>query len=123
LDPEQLYARALSPADVQTAINSQNLIVPSGNAKIGDREYYVRLNSSPDTIEAFNKIPIKSVNGVPIYVRDVAHVHMGYMVQTNVVRRDGRRAVLMTILKGEGASTLDVVSRVRKALPNIQAQL
>jgi multidrug efflux pump subunit AcrB len=123
LDPDQLYGRGLSPADVQTAINTQNLIVPSGTAKIGDREYYVRLNSSPDLISAFNEMPIKTVNGVPIYVKDVAYVHMGYMVQTNVVRRDGRRAVLMTILKGEGASTLDVVSRIRAALPGIQAQL
>src|SRR5271156_5434021 len=123
LDPDQLYGRGLSPADVQTAVNSQNLIVPSGNAKIGDREYYVRLNSSPDVIDAFNDMPIKSVNGVPIYVKDVARVHMGYMVQTNVVRRDGRRAVLMTILKGEGTSSLDVVRRIRTALPGIQAQL
>ena len=123
LDPRQLYARGLSPADVQSAINSQNLIVPSGTDKIGDREYYVKLNSSPQVIAAFNNMPIKTVNGVPIYVKDVANVHMGYQVQTNVVRRDGRRAVLMTILKGEGASSLDVVNRVREALPGIQAQL
>ncbi|HKI31002.1 MAG TPA: efflux RND transporter permease subunit [Gemmataceae bacterium] len=123
LDPDQLYARGLSPQDVQTAINSQNLIVPAGTAKIGDTEYYVKLNSSPDLIAAFNDIPVKSVNGVPVYVKDVGHVRMGYMVQTNVVRRDGRRAVLMTILKGEGASSLDVVNRVRAAMPGIQAQL
>ncbi len=123
LDPRQLYARGLSPADVQSAINSQNLIVPSGTDKIGDREYYVKLNSSPQVIAAFNNMPIKTVNGVPIYIKDVANVHMGYQVQTNVVRRDGRRAVLMTILKGEGASSLDVVNRVREALPGIQAQL
>ncbi len=109
LDPNQLYARGLSPQDVQSAINSQNLIVPSGTAKIGDTEYYVKLNSSPQLIADFNNMPVKSVNGVPIYVKDVANVHMGYAVQTNVVRRDGRRAVLMTILKGEGASSLDVV--------------
>src|SRR5215831_12015285 len=94
LDPEQLYARGLSPADVQTAINSQNLIVPAGTAKIGGTEYYVKLNSSPDLIAAFNDIPVKTVNGVPVYVKDVAHVRMGYAVQTNVVRRDGRRAIL-----------------------------
>jgi len=123
LDPQQLYGRGLSPQDVQSAINNQNLIVPSGTTKIGDREYYVKLNSSPQVIAAFNNMPVKTVNGVPIYVKDVANVHMGYMVQTNVVRRDGRRAVLMTILKGEGASTLDVVNRVREALPGIQAQL
>ncbi len=129
LDLNQLYARGLSPQDVQTAINSQNLIVPSGTAKIGETEYYVKLNSSPATgteeqmIAAFNNMPVKTVNGVPIYVKDVANVHMGYAVQTNVVRRDGRRAVLMTILKGEGASSLDVVRRLREALPNIQAQM
>jgi multidrug efflux pump subunit AcrB len=123
LAPDQLYGRGLSPQDVQAAINSQNLIVPSGTAKIGDTEYYVKLNSSPDVIAAFNNMPVKTVNGVPIYVKDVANVHMGNMVQTNVVRRDGRRAVLMTILKGEGASCLDVVRRVREALPGIQAQM
>src|SRR5580658_10114940 len=120
LDPDQLYARGLSPQDVQTALNSQNLIVPSGTAKIGDTEYYVKLNSSPLVLSAFNEMPVKSVNGVPIYMKDVASVHMRYQVQTNVVRRDGRRAVLMTILKGEGASSLDVVSRVRAAMPGIQ---
>ena len=123
LDPDQLYARGLSPQDVQAAINNQNLIVPSGTAKIGDTEYYVKLNSSPGVIAAFNEMPVKTVNGVPIYVKDVANVHMGYQVQTNVVRRDGRRAVLMTILKGEGASSLDVVNRVRAAMPGIQAQM
>ncbi len=123
LDPDQLYARGLSPQDVQTAINNQNLIVPAGTAKIGDTEYYVKLNSSPNLIAAFNDMPVKSVNGVPIYVKDVGHARMGNMVQTNVVRRDGRRAVLMTILKGEGASSLDVVNRVRAAMPGIQAQM
>jgi multidrug efflux pump subunit AcrB len=123
LNPDQLYARGLSPQDVQTAINTQNLIVPSGTDKIGDKEYYVKLNSSPQVIADFNNMPVKTVNGVPIYVKDVANVHMGFQVQTNVVRRDGRRAVLMTILKGEGASSLDVVNRVREALPGIQAQM
>jgi multidrug efflux pump subunit AcrB len=123
LDPDQLYARNLSPQDINTAIQSQNLIIPAGTAKIGDTEYYVKLNSSPDMVDTFNNIPVKTVNGVPVYIKDVAHVRMGSLVQTNIVRRDGRRAVLMTILKGEGASTLSVVERVRKALPGIQAQL
>ncbi len=123
LDLGQLYARGLSPQDVQTAINSQNLIIPAGTAKIGTTEYYVKLNSSPDLIPAFNDIPVKTVNGVTVYVKDVAHVRMGSQVQTNIVRRDGRRAILMTILKGEGASSLSVVNRVRAALPGIQAQL
>jgi CzcA family heavy metal efflux pump len=123
LDLDELYARGLSPNDVSTALTNQNLIVPAGSAKIGDTEYNVRLNSSPDIIAAFNEMPVKTVNGVPVYVKDVAHVRNGYLVQTNVVRRDGRRAVLMTILKGEGASTLSVVQRVREALPGIEAQL
>src|SRR5438128_7511173 len=123
LDLEALYARGLSPGDVSTAISNQNLIIPAGTAKMGATEYNVKLNSSPDVIDAFNQIPVRTVNGVPIYIKDVAHVRDGYAVQTNVVRRDGRRAVLMTILKGEGASTLSVVSRVRAAMPAIQAQV
>jgi multidrug efflux pump subunit AcrB len=123
LDQDELYARGLSPQDINAAIQSQNLIIPSGTAKIGDTEYYVKLNSSPDMIDAFNNIPVKTVNGVPIYLKDVGQARMGNQVQTNVVRRDGRRGVLMTILKGEGASTLSVVKRVRETLPSIQAQL
>jgi multidrug efflux pump subunit AcrB len=123
LDTDAMYARGVSPQDVATAIGNQNLIIPAGTAKIGAAEYDVRLNSSPDLIEAFNSIPVKTVNGVPIYIRDVAHAADGFAVQTNVVRRDGRRAILMTILKGEGASTLSVVQRVRDALPAIEAQL
>src|SRR5882762_2805346 len=123
LDQEALYARGLSPQDVSAAIANQNLIVPAGTAKIGDTEYNVRLNSSPDVIQSFNDIPIRTVNGIPVYMKNVAHVRDGFAVQTNIVRRDGRRAVLMTVLKGQGASTLDVVSGVRAALPGIQSQL
>jgi multidrug efflux pump subunit AcrB len=123
LDLDAMYARGVSPNDVSTAIANQNLIIPAGTAKIGATEYNVKLNSSPDLVTAFNDIPVKTVNGIPVYVKDVAHVRDGYAVQTNIVRRDGRRAVLMTVLKGEGASTLDVVQRVRDALPAIQAQL
>src|SRR5882724_3174516 len=123
LDLDALYGRNLSPSDVSAAITSQNLIIPAGTAKMGATEYNVKLNSSPDLIDAFNQIPVRTVNGIPIYIKDVAHVRDGYAVQTNIVRRDGRRAVLMTILKGEGASTLSVVSRVREAMPGIQAQV
>src|SRR5207302_11498180 len=123
LDLDALYARGLSPSDVSTAITNQNLIIPAGTAKMGATEYNIKLHSSPDVIDAFNQIPIKSVNGIPVYIKDVAHVRDGYAIQTNVVRRDGRRAVLMTILKGEGASTLTVVSRVRQAMPGIYAQV
>ncbi len=123
LDPDQLYARGLSAADVSAAVNAQNLILPAGTAKVGETEFNVKVNSSPEVVEAFNQLPVKTVNGAPVYLRDVAQVRDGYAVQTNVVRRDGRRAVLLPILKGEGASTLDVVERVRAALPNIQAQM
>jgi multidrug efflux pump subunit AcrB len=123
LDLGQLYARGLSPSDVSAAISNQNLIIPAGTAKIGDKEYNVRFNSSPSLAAAFNEIPIRTVNGVTVYIKDVAHVRDGYAIQTNIVRRDGRRAVLMSVLKGEGASTLSVVQRVREALPGIQAQL
>src|SRR5207247_1838301 len=111
LDLDRLYARGLSPQDINTAIATQNLIIPAGTAKIGATEYNVRLNSGPDLIEAFNSMPVKTVNGAPIYFKDVAHVADGYAVQTNVVRRDGRRALLMTIVKGAGASTPSVVQR------------
>src|SRR5438094_8052497 len=120
LDLGALYGRGLSPSDVSTAIGSQNLIIPAGTAKMGAIEYNIKLNSSPDLVSAFNDIPIKTVKGVPVYVKNVAHVRDGYAVQTNVVRRDGRRAVLMTVLKGQGASTLDVVREVKAALPGIQ---
>jgi RND family efflux transporter MFP subunit len=123
LDPDALYAQGLSPNDVSAAIGSQNLIIPAGTAKMGDREYIVKLNSSPETIAAFNDIPIRTTHGVPVYVKNVARVTDSYRVQTNIVRRDGRRAVLMTILNGEGASTLSVVEGVRAALARIQTQL
>src|SRR3984893_7877766 len=123
LDPDALFAQGLSPSDVSAAIASQNLIIPAGTATMWDRDYIVKLNSSPDTIAAFNDIPIRTTHGVPVYVKNVAHVTDSYRVQTNMVRRDGRRAVLMTILKGEGASTLSVVEGVRAALPRIRAQL
>jgi multidrug efflux pump subunit AcrB len=123
LDVNQLYARGLSPQQAAAAVLNQNPIIPAGPAKIGDTEYDVKLNSSPDTIQAFNSLPVRTVNGVPIYVKDVAHALDGFAVQTNVVRRDGRRAVLMTVLKAEGASTISVVQRLRAAMPGIQAQL
>lgn len=123
LDPAQLYARGLSAADVSTALNAQNLILPAGTAKVGDTDFNIKVNSSPEVVSAFNEIPVKTVNGTTIHLRDVAQVRDGYAVQTNVVRRDGKRAVLLPILKSEGASTLDVVTRVREALPGIQAQL
>jgi CzcA family heavy metal efflux pump len=122
LNQDELFARGLSSDDVNAAVAGQNLIVPAGTAKIGATEYTVKLNSSPDTIEAFNRLPVKTVAGAPVYVGDIAQVRMGSMPQTNVVRRDGRRAVLMTVLKAEGASTLGIARRVREALHGMQAQ-
>ncbi|MEH2223459.1 efflux RND transporter permease subunit [Nostoc sp.] len=123
IDPQALFAKGLSATDVTTAISAQNLILPGGNAKLGDREYSVRLNSSPQVLEALNNLPVKQINGTVIYIRDVAQVHDGFAVQNNIVRRDGRRSSLLTILKSGSASTLDVVARVKERLPKIQATL
>ena len=123
LDPVQLQARGLSPTDVSDAISAQNLVLPGGTAKIGEREYAVRLNGSPGAVEALNDLPIRVVNGALVRVRDVAQVRDGYAVQTNIVHRDGVRGALVTVLKSGGASTIDVVDRVREALPGILAGL
>jgi CzcA family heavy metal efflux pump len=123
LDPQALLAKGLTAFDVSNAINAQNLILPAGTAKMGSREYTVSLNSSPDAISALNNLPVKEVNGAMIYVRDVAQVHDGYAVQTNVVNIDGKRAVLLTILKSGNASTLNVVDQVQQVLPRIRATL
>ncbi|MFN7531048.1 efflux RND transporter permease subunit [Gemmatimonas sp.] len=123
LDPVQLQARGLSPTDVSDAISAQNLVLPGGTAKIGEREYAVRLNGSPSAVEALNDLPIRVVNGALVRVRDVAQVRDGYAVQTNIVHRDGVRGALVTVLKSGGASTIDVVDRVRDALPGILAGL
>jgi multidrug efflux pump subunit AcrB len=122
IDPQALYARRLSPNDIINAINAQNLILPAGVAKMGTREYMVRMNSSPDVMDALNDLPVQQVNNTTTYLRDVAQVRDGFAVQSNVVRQDGRRSVLITILKHAG-STLDIVARVKKALPRIQSTL
>jgi len=123
LDLQALHAKGLSALDVSGAINAQNLLLPAGNVKMGEREYTVRLNSSPDTVAELNDLPIKYVNGGMVYIRDVAQVRDGYAVQSNIVNQDGRRSTLVTILKSGGASTLDIVRRVKAALPRIQATL
>ena len=123
LNPTELQAKGLAPLDVVNAVNAQNLILPAGSSKIGQFEYDVDLNASPPTVEAFNNFPVKVVNGAPIYVRDVAHVRDGYAPQTNIVRQDGGRAVLLTVLKAGNASTLAVVEGVRKLLPVVAATL
>ena len=121
LDPNALFEKGISGSQVIDAINTQNLVQPQGTAKIGDREYNIELNSSLKRIEDINDIPLKTVGGAIIYVRDVAYVHDGSSFQTNIVRKDGRRGALLTIMKSGGASTLEIVDRVLKALPQILA--
>ncbi len=123
LDLTALKSKNLSPQDVVDAINSQNLIFPSGTAKIGSTEYDIELNTSPKVLNELNDLPIKKVNGATIYVRDVALVRDGYQPQQNVVRQDGVRGALITILKNGSASTLDVVRRMKQALPRIMSTL
>jgi multidrug efflux pump subunit AcrB len=123
IDPAAMQSKGVSPADVTTAIGNQNLIIPAGTSKIGQFEYDVDLNSSPATVEAFNDFPIKVVNGAPVYIRDIGHVRDGFSPQTNIVRQDGGRAVLLTVMKAGNASTLAVVDGVRKMLPVVAATL
>ena len=123
LDPDALYGKGLSATDISNALGLQNLILPTGTAKIGTREYLIHLNSSPELVSALNDVPIKVVNGAPIYMRDVAQVRDGYQVQTNIVRTNGARSTLLTILKHGSASTLAVVNDVKALLPKIEATL
>src|SRR5271165_2684546 len=118
-----LQSKGLSPQDVLNSVNLQNLILPSGTAKIGETEYDVRLNASPREVSELNSLPIKHVTGTTIYLRDVATVADGFAPQTNVVRQDGRRGVLVTIIKSGTASTLDVVSGIRALLPRVATTL
>jgi len=123
IDPAKLYGKGLSPTDVSNAINVQNVILPAGTQKIGDREYNVRLNSSPEVLQVLNDLPIKQVNGAVVYIRDVAHVRDGFAVQTNIVAQNRIRSALLTVLKSASASTIDIIKRVKEALPRIQATL
>ncbi len=123
LDPGKLYAAGLSPRDVSAALGLGNLILPSGTAKIGQNEYPVQINSSPELLDEIGAIPIKTVRGTTVYVRDVASVRDGNSPQTNMVHVDGRRSVLMSVLKLGGASTLEVVGRIREMLPATLAKL
>jgi multidrug efflux pump subunit AcrB len=120
LNPDALRARGLSGNDVTEAIAAQNLILPAGVQKIGDLEYFVEVNSTPTQIEDLNNVPVTTRNGSVVYVRDVAHVRDGYPPQTNIARRDGHRAVLMSVLKTGSASTLDIIRSVKEKLPQIR---
>jgi multidrug efflux pump subunit AcrB len=119
LDTQALQARGLSPADVVNAVNLQNLILPSGTAKFGETEYTVKMNGSPDAISGLNDLPVRTVNGATTYLRDVAFVRDGFSPQTNVVRQDGTRGVLLSVLKNGGASTLDIVANLKALLPRV----
>ena len=123
LNPDSMFGKGLSATDVSNALNLQNLILPTGTVKVGTREYLIQLNSSPELITALNNVPIKTVNGAPVYMRDVAQVRDGYQVQTNIVRADGKRSALLTVLRHGGASTLAVVDGVKKLLPAVEATL
>ena len=123
LDPDALYGKGLSATDVSNAMGLQNLILPTGTVKAGQREYLIKLNSSPELISALNDVPIKTIDGAPIYIRDVAQVKDGHDVQTNIVRNNGSRAALLSVLRHGGASTLSVVKGVKDLLPQIRATL
>jgi CzcA family heavy metal efflux pump len=123
LNPDALRAQGLSGNDVTNAIATQNSILPAGTQKIGDREYFVSVNSNPRTVAELNDMPVTTRNGTVIYVRDVANVRDGYPPQTNMVRRDGRRGVLMSVLKTGSASTLDIIKEIKARIPGVLNQL
>ena len=123
IDPSLLYARGLSPADVTTALGLQNVILPSGTAKMGSREYFVRLNSTPDSIQILGDMPIREVNGAMVYIRDVAQVRDGSQIQQTIVRNNGHRGIYLTMVKNGGVSTLSVVNTVKAMLPALKATL
>src|SRR5450631_2811568 len=120
LDTDALLAKGLTPNDVVNAVSAQNLVLPSGTAKIGATEYVLATNGSPDTIAGLNNIPVLTRNGATTYLSEVAHVRDGFSPQTNIVRQNGERGVLMTIIRNGGSSTLDIVSSLLARLPVVQ---
>jgi multidrug efflux pump subunit AcrB len=122
-DPNLMYSHHLSASDISTAFNQQNLILPAGVARMGDREFIVKLNSSPTQVSALNDLPIRAANGAIVSVKDVAQVRLGYAPQVNVVRQDGKRAALLTVLKNGQTSTLDIVKGVKDLIPQVKAGL
>ncbi len=123
LDQDELYARQLSPIDISNALNLQNLILPAGTAKMAKTEYQVRVNSSPVAMADLNLLPIKTVNGATVFMKDVAQVRDGFSPQSNIVRTNGSRGVLITITRSGKASTLSIVNAVKAALPRILANV
>jgi CzcA family heavy metal efflux pump len=123
LDTQALQAQGLTPVDVVNAVDAQNLILPSGTAKIGPLEMNVHMNASTQTVAELNDMPIRTKNGATIYIRDIGHVRDGFTPQTNVVRQDGVRGTLLSIMKNSGASTLDIVKEIKGRLPRIAETL
>lgn len=123
LDTNALMSKHLSATDVSNALNAQNLILPAGTARVGDREFLVQLNSSPPDIKGMNDLPIRAAGGALVYMKDVAQVRNGYAVQTNIVRVNGKASALLTVLKNGEASTLDIVKGVISAIPQVEAGL
>src|SRR3954447_2090563 len=123
LDPDALFAKHLSGLDVSNALNAQNLLLPAGTLRAGNIEYLVKTNSSPLTVSAMNDLPIRASDGAIVYMKDIGQIRNGFAVQTNVVRENGRRSALLTVLKSGKASTLDIVNAVKKALPRVKADL
>jgi multidrug efflux pump subunit AcrB len=121
IDPDKLLSRGLTPLDIVNAVNTQNLTLPSGTAKIGNTQYTVRTNATPASINDLNMMPVKFANGATIFLKDVAQVRDGSLVQQNIVREDGRRSVLLSVIKNGNASTLAVVNGVEKALQATRA--
>jgi multidrug efflux pump subunit AcrB len=121
IDPDKLLSRGLTPLDIVNAVNTQNLTLPSGTAKIGNKQYTVRTNATPATIDDLNKMPVKFANGATILLEDVAQVRDGSLVQQNIVHEDGRRSVLLSVIKNGNASTLAVVNGVKNALQAVRA--
>ena len=123
IDPQRLYAWGLSPRDVTTAIAAQNVILPTGTAKMGESEYPVAINSSPEVFAEIENLPVRTVRGTTVYVRDIATVRDGSAPQTNMVHVAGKRSVLMSVLKNGAASTLDIAAQIRSRLPGVIARL
>ncbi len=123
LDAQALQSKGLSPNDIVNAINAQNLLLPTGTVKLGTIEYNVELNGAPQTIKELNDLPVKTVNGATTYMREVAHIRDGFSPQTNIVRANGQRGVLMSVYKSGSASTLDIVARVKKSLDDYSSSL
>jgi multidrug efflux pump subunit AcrB len=123
IDPRALYAYQTSPSDISTAVGNQAPIIPAGTAKMGTREYFIQTNSSPAAVDEFNMLPVKTINGSTVYMKDIGHVRNGFAVQTNIVRQDGTRGALLTVLKHGETSTLKIVSDVKKQLPSALAGL